>query len=522
MPLALDNLSAELLTEIFRPIHDSSRLTIFSLLRVNKFISDAARPFVYRELTFDFDQHRASVSQLRQNPDPPQTPTDSYTRTLERLDSLLKSPPDHAIWKGVRKVTVHSWVVKWPGEDPDAAWRRHRHTNEPPFTPSEEAVQAKWGSFLEFLTRVINLQEVIFDCAERVPVILLKVLENKHASCYLQEIAYTSRAAGGCVVRGVNLEDLVEQEKERERFRVASPVKKTTVRKIKWDSIDLHLLHRWESFVDLRKVEILDLGRPYNTQWMDYAMDDAIFSGLKGLSLRINRYSRNNSQGDFKTTLENFLSSQPPLQSISVIDYHGYVDLSTILLHHGASLRSLSLHQAEGSEGPRPILTQDDLNLIRSKTPYLRHLEFDLNRTRIPKDNEMQVYAIISSFASLRTVKIHYDLGVHHRYFEFTRFFLVGRGSEREVPPELTEFEEIYTRIDENFAREVWQAVCNPRLEELVLYVGEQNREIGFGYPAHWVLEEQNARKCISVCRNERDDSRDDLVVRKIVKGPRA
>ncbi|KAJ8089102.1 hypothetical protein PM082_014350 [Marasmius tenuissimus] len=554
--LTIDKLSAELLAEIFEPIHDSSRHTIFSLLRVSKYISDAALPFVYRELFFDFDQRRYLNSG-----------EESSTRTLQKVDSLLELPPESAVWKGVRMITVRSRSVTWPGESPNARWSRN--SNEPPFTPSEEAVQDRWSSFMEFLSRVINLRKLVFDCAERVPIVLLKLLEDKHPSCglyvmnwtrlrsdaragdtyeealarspclrsiearfvhggplrdfnsaafnrilalspNLEKFSLTSRAAGGCVIYGFTNEEMAEIEKERERFRVAKPLRKGSVKRIKWGTLFSSLLQRWEGFIDLRNVETLDLGALYDPEAMEYATDNGIFGGLKHLSLRVAWFPPNDgSEERFKLGLGNFLSSLPCLESLSIVNYHGYIDLPLVLHHCGKILRSLSLHQVENLERSRPTLTRDVMELIRSDAPHLENLEIDLNRTIDPESNESQIYGIITSFPNLRGLIIHYDLGIHSRYFQGRRD---TEASDREF------YRKVYTKPDRDFAAGVWQAVSQGnQLEKMSLYFGEPDREMGFGYPATWVLAEQEYRQQIHVSRNERDDLKDDIAALQIV-----
>ncbi|KAL0565351.1 hypothetical protein V5O48_016670 [Marasmius crinis-equi] len=179
--ITLDGLSAELLSEILTLVHDSSRHTIFSLLRVNKAVSVASIPFVYRECTFDFSQyeHRA--------PDQPAQVGTPYTRSLEKLAYLLERYPgsDPAIWKGVKKTTVHSNSVIWEEEPEIIRW------DDPPFTPSGGLVEKKWSLFVEFQSRVVNLREVVFDCHEQVPLVLLNILEEKHPDSRLHVKRWT-------------------------------------------------------------------------------------------------------------------------------------------------------------------------------------------------------------------------------------------------------------------------------------------------------------------------------------------
>ncbi|KAJ8092103.1 hypothetical protein PM082_021635 [Marasmius tenuissimus] len=416
----------------------------------------------------------------------------------------------------------------------------------PGFTPSpEETVQERWGSFIQLLSRIINLWELIFDCTERTPIILLDALEANHPYCRLHvrnwtRLHLTARFGDPyeeALARSPCLRSIQAHLNYRrpdtpfyndafERILALSPNLEDIAyssRRIKWESLHPVLLQRWESFIDLQKVKVLELAKVSNTRWMDWATDNRTFDGLKHLTFKVaHRHGRDGSQDEFRSILEKFLSSQSPLESISIVNYHGYISLSHIVLYHGGSLRSLSLHQIESTQGPRPILTLDDLDLIRSEVPHLEYLEFDLNRTREPQENEEQVYKIISSIPLLRRITIHYDLGIHHESFGGSQLLYAHTEdpSTRHIvlPPKDTEFNGIYTKIDEYFAREVWEAVCSSNLEELALYIGERYRGSGGMAPPKWRTREEYTKNWVRVCRNERDDLKDDVSALKVVE----
>ncbi|KAJ8092117.1 hypothetical protein PM082_021649 [Marasmius tenuissimus] len=308
----------------------------------------------------------------------------------------------------------------------------------------------------------------------------------------LEEVGWSYKAAQGSLSFTTNRAEEAERKRESERFRVAEPVKKA-MKSIKTYP---NRSESWERFRDLRDVETLALGRIRSIGQIKHITDRQTFSKLKHLALDFVPHHRFWAEEDFISKLDAFISSQPPLESLSAINYHKYIDLSSILLHHGSTLRSLSLHQAEQTNGPRSVLTLDDLDLILSEAPHLEKLEFDLNRTKSGL-LELEYYALVASSVSLRRILMHYDLGIHHECFQ------------EQSSPLPAEFTQTYTSVDIDFAWEVCQAVTDApasRLENMVLFVGEQDRELGSG---PWFEREKKSRKWLIVLRNERDDSGD-------------
>ncbi|KAK1218312.1 hypothetical protein PQX77_019004 [Marasmius sp. AFHP31] len=565
-----DTLSPEILTEICEVIHDTSRHTIFSLLQVNKTIYDVALPFVYREMAFDHDQVHRDGKKPTEKP---------YTRALEQLDSFFKLPSEHVIWKGVREIAVYASLVVWPGEPEDSDLDSDSINDETPFpgpyVPSEQEVRDRWDMFISFLSRVTGLRKLVFDCTERVPFVLLHQLETKHPSCHLHVRNWTriscatkfgdpyeeALARSPCL-RGIEVElsnayslrihleeaaferilalspnleeftvsfgtfhgiDNEEKEKEVKRFQMAVPVRKTSVRTIRWHTVSGHLFathcRRWSTFIDLRNVETLEVGGPPDTEWMEYAIVHSAFQGLRHLKLIIAAVPLDaSSRGRYQSTLESFLLSLPPLQSLSVISFHGYINLPSILRRHGQSLRSLSLHEVECRDRQRPSLSCEDLKLILSESLLLEHLAIDLNRSRSPTtSSEMtvaQAYKVLASFQRLLSITIHFNLGLHDENVQFyaKRFRRPSLYANSGVFKQASDAADFYTKVDKEFVKEVWCAVKNQRLENMTLDMGTLSQ--GLRYGTRW---QQSVKKHIRVSRNERDDLRDDVDTLQII-----
>ncbi|KAJ8089108.1 hypothetical protein PM082_014356 [Marasmius tenuissimus] len=232
-------------------------------------------------------------------------------------------------------------------------------------------------------------------------------------------------------------------------------------------------------------------------------------SGLKHLSFEIAQFLPDDgSQEQFKSSLGNFLYSLLPLESLSIVNHHGYIDLPLILRHHGKHLRSLSLHQLERPQGPRPTLTLSIIELIRSDALRLEHLELDLNRTIDPEANEHQHFRVISSFPNLRSLIINYDLGVYSRHCQWLGTLGVRDSSDSEL------YHKVYTKPDKDFAVGIWRAVARGnRLKKMSLYFGEPDWEMDSLIAAELMYREE-----IYISRNERDDLKDDVAALQIVQ----
>ncbi|KAL0565350.1 hypothetical protein V5O48_016669, partial [Marasmius crinis-equi] len=154
---------------------------------------------------------------------------------------------------------------------------------------------------------------------------------------------------------------------------------KSSLERIRWNELDVNTIQGWGIFINLDNIQHLEVDCLEDTEWMKYARENGLFRGLKHLSFRITHdpeYS-SGSADELKSILNDFISSCTHLESLSIVNYHGYIDLPSILHRHGKSLQSLALHQMESTEGSRPILTQEDLNLVLSEAPHLERLVLD-------------------------------------------------------------------------------------------------------------------------------------------------
>ncbi|KAL0574096.1 hypothetical protein V5O48_007855 [Marasmius crinis-equi] len=522
----LNDLARELLLAIGVLIHDSSRNTIFSLLTVNKNFHDTFLLLAYRQYNFDFTEY---VPNLRKGFLTP------FAATQLKLRGFLERDADDFIFHAVRKVVIRS-----------------AYSNQD---------DSKWTPLAEFISRLSNLEEITYDCRESLPLALLTVLHEHHVSAHLhvrnwtrkscdvkvgdpQEEAlarstclrsieakfisgggdgisetneaalmriialapnihsasFTSRSEGGCVMTSYSEEEIEEEARECARFDVEME-KPKVLKKLGRDCMNASTFTRVERYVDLSKIESLEAGMVYHDGLLR-AINHTPFHSLRHLSLvlpELNAWATADlTAQESRAAVTAFLSSLPPLQSLSVTNYAKDLDLSVVLLHHGESLLSLSLHESEDPENARPVYSPANLEYIHTHAPNLVFLAIDINKT-INQAAEDRVYAVLSTFPKLTQIALHYDLGLR----DYEEIGIFPSEPQREG--------------DLEFAGNVWRALTNgggnSRLEEATFYIGEQDRDVGYGYPAEWVLHEWSVRRKLQVKRNERDDRRDEIYV---------
>ncbi|KAK1230800.1 hypothetical protein PQX77_006100 [Marasmius sp. AFHP31] len=525
--VVLDELCTEILEAIGFLLLQSSRNSLFSLIRVNTRLHDVFLPFIYRQCTFDFTKDPGYKARKKL-----QIP---FNLTQSRLRGFLENSTDHVIFNSVRKVIVKSTD---PRSDDDNY-------------VSTSAEGSEWATMIAFVSRITHLEEIIFDCTQPVPITLLTVLHERHPTSQLHVRNWTRRAPdvkvgdpheealarsiclrgieaffttggddtmelnepalkriiglapniesaslrtrseGGCVMYGRSIEEVEEESREAAKFDVAGAPPKV-IRKLEWDYMSAYSIPHLERTVDLSRLETLNAGEIDHTGCL-HALQHSTFRGLRHLSFTLPRSDPEEGSlaRERSPTVTAFITSLSPLLSLSIINYAGCVDITTILLHHGATLRSLSLHEVENTTNQRSVLEPRQIDDLGTKAPNLEFLAIDINRTA-DQANEAATYASVSAFPNLTQAALHYDLGLHHEA-------------------------KYHAEVDRSFAEQVWWSLNGEKhrrqLEELTLFIGEQDRDIGFGYPDDWVFYENDARRKFRVTRNERDDQRDEVCV---------
>ncbi|KAH8831558.1 hypothetical protein DL96DRAFT_1677975 [Flagelloscypha sp. PMI_526] len=480
-------------------VHDISRPTLFSLIRVNRLFHEVVLPLVYRQCTFDF-----TVALGDGEP---------FQSTHRRINTILSSD-ENIIFRSTRTLIIRTTNFKF-------TWISSYDGN----------LEHKWGSLANLIPRFTNLCKVIFDCCDPMPLFLLRALEMHHPSSCLHIINWSRPARdtkagepgeealaktpllrtitakigfapGSDFYRAAlqriaalspNLETLElalpdshmklpaipfppPPSKELLRFQVQNPVKKT-LKRLQWDYMELNQLKALASWLHLPGLTSLHVYMFDSSKTLAYAIENHIFDGLKRVAMALPR-AVVNEDGDI---MSHFVASLNCLEAISLDSCPNLRPLlDAISFHHGHSLRLLRVHNAEMSRGTRPTLSFDQLKTYRTQLEHIEALSIDINRSESGQ-RELEIYSVLSTFPHLQILTIQYDLGVMH---------VPGYGAD------------FYDVVDEMFARYVWMFVAQPRLQELRLILGEPGRgrqnQIFFESDA-WVEQEKKVIQQIVV-----------------------
>ncbi|KAK7443559.1 hypothetical protein VKT23_015732 [Stygiomarasmius scandens] len=295
----------------------------------------------------------------------------------------------------------------------------------------------------------------------------------------LESYSWSSRSTGGCVMQMLSRKQSQEQARLRKEFDVDQPVKKI----LKGIHVDheVSLVKDQAGMVDLSKLERLE--GVHISRNIDVGLGD-IFSSLKVLDIKVMVRRTELSPESF----QGFLCSLPSLEELSVSDGLKYINLGDLMSYHGPTLQTLCLHETETTDlqDPRRTLSIDDLCLIRDSCPHLCSLGIDISYIRADLQ-ESEVHALLSTFGNIHSLTINYDLGIGlHSSFHQTGSQYEGIKQQIKA---LTDKDSASAKLEA-----IWAEVAGPKLQQLLIQIGEQDRKIGKGLPAHWVHHERNMR----------------------------
>ncbi|THV04316.1 hypothetical protein K435DRAFT_774448 [Dendrothele bispora CBS 962.96] len=482
--MPFQSLSNDVLGLILLEVHKSSRQTLFSTLRTSKALHDCTKPLVYRDCVLDL-----SDSKLEE--------------TNDRITSWIET--EREVLRYIRWLSV--------------VQPQHSYHSTP--TNRDEL---RYSSLITLLSQLRGLVKFIFALHEPMPVDLLDCLDsflpdiqlhvrnwtrksistpfgdpgeltlaNSHllrtiqASVYdgdgeidlrraafmrivtlapnLESYNWSSHRTGGRLIRRMSPQRYEEQARLIEEFVVDRPVKKVLKA--------IHINHNVSSMKD--QVGIVDLGKLERLEGISIGRDvdeglKGIFSSLKALDIRVSRWRTELNPKPFI----DFLFSLPSLEELSISDDLKYIDLESLLSYHGSTLRTLHLHETETVailQNPRRTLSLDDLRLIRDSCPRLYDLGIDISYIRADPQ-ESEIYAVLSTFGNIYSLTLNYDLGIG-LYSALRREKDDLRDAIRHRINALIDKQNATVKLEA-----IWAEVAGPKLQEMLVQVGKQDREI--------------------------------------------
>lgn len=288
-----------------------------------------------------------------------------------------------------------------------------------------------------------------------------------------------------------------------------------------------------EDVTDMRKLERLDVGWiPSSGFFLSNAAGKPRFETLKHLSVKLSSwYDPGHNNND--PSLQDFLASCPPLESLQISDRLGRVDLSTILDNHGHSLRKLNLHESERlySDDPtaadRYCLSLDEIRAVRERCPDLQEITADVDRYpyRYPnRDSTKKILQELALFNNIKKIVLYFPLRlgdepkVPNPSEEASLISSTeSSGSEIVVTDPFNQkdcpcwLENIYS-----FLKYLKSVNSTAPLTELHIKLGEWEREAPMGMPASWECTEGRSKRCFVLKEAERDDCKNVVEVRTL------
>ncbi|KAJ4473570.1 hypothetical protein J3R30DRAFT_3707459 [Lentinula aciculospora] len=536
--LFLHELNIDVLCHILVMLHDVSRHSLLSVLCVNRVLYNITLPVLHRSCVLDYSPNRqqATIARLKSWLEDNSSILSSIrhitvqgTPAYWRRHVSVKAP-DTTKWASLIQVLsqlshLASFTFEYCEQLPivllNALHRHHPSTHlhvrnwtriapEVPFgDPAEEALANSpclRSLHALFFTGTGPEADYRFSAFDRI----VKLSPN------LEDISRISRSGGGCVIYGYSSEQIEANGREIQKFAVDAP-KCKCIKSLELDNVDAQMFQKLGAYIHPEQLIRLKSVQP-SSDFLQLVTQHPTYKlcSLKHLDVHFGtRFwgpDPDSKINELVTGIAVFFQSCSPLESLTIVlqtSRPWEPILSTILIHHGHSLRLLSLHQVESpkEESRRLCLSLDQLHDIRRACQQLTSLALDVDRT-VDGQTEREYYAAIRG-CNLRELTIHMDLGI--AFFDSLVFFQLNDPSKLNEMAIVSKTKS-YSEADESFVMEVWSAVVGtgiveiPYLQELVLCMGEQNREIGHGYPANWVCDEQHRRQWARVRRSERDD----------------
>ena len=550
--MALGSLEVELLSAILEYVDDESPNTTKSASLVNKHLHATARRIRFRRQTLDLSKlgkARSRLSVLLAEPDalrcirhltivgnahstplePPelQSTYESLARLIRDLASLRG-----IVWRFAGQIPlnildaihqcqpraalkVYNWCRDADGAD---------HTD-----PAELA--------LAHSSALTCLQASIWNSGGGHPDLREAACKRIIANAPNLQYASITTGRSGCVFTLLSAAEEAELAAQQEQFYTHKQPS-TSLKTLTLDGYGLSkdTIDQWGRFLNFSKLESLKCSRGFVPNKSYFELAPTLLTSLKHVSLNFS-YSRD---ADIAAAADNYLATCSPLETLSLWSWMNVISLQSIL-KHGPTLKILQLHERESThvDVPRAVLTSTDVADIRRACPMLRDFTMDIDREALDWEQEVNnqtIYAELALFA-LDKLQLYFNLGIAAQISRATSALNdadvspdsefcesddgspLAKGREHHRSLSAREKALLPLRTAEDTvtqAKSIWRTIFKHRRtgeRALDIKIGEWERKMGLGYPAHWVLWEQHNRSFLKLRPNERDDMLDEVVL---------
>ncbi|KAK7443555.1 hypothetical protein VKT23_015728 [Stygiomarasmius scandens] len=499
--MPFQSLSDDVMGLILLEVHNSSRETLFSTLRTSKALHDSTKPLIFRDCRLNLsgskiDETNGRITSWIET----ETEVLSHIRQLTIVDDAYHyyySADNGAINEELKYSSLIRLLSQLPGLV-KFTFSLHKpmpiklldalHSSQPNIQLhirnwTRKSIDTRFGDPGELalasspLLRTIHAS--VYDGDGEIDLQRAAFMRIVVLAPNLESYSWSSHSTGGCVIHMMSHEQYQEEAQLRKEFDVDQPVKK--VLKAVHIDHEVSWVKNQAGIVDLSKLERLE--GVHVSRNIDVGLGD-IFSSLKVLDIQVMLWRTEINLESF----QGFLCSLPSLEELSILDGLTYINLNGLMSYHGPTLHTLQLHETENTslQDPRKTLSLDDLCLIRDSCPHLCNLGIDISYVRAdPQEGE--VYTVLSTFGNIHSLTLNYDLGIGLQSF-FSQTDSQHEGIQHQINA-LIDRDNVSVKL-----QAIWAEAAGPKLQQLLIQIGKQDREIGKGYPAHWVLYEQNMR----------------------------
>ncbi|KAL1701341.1 hypothetical protein EV121DRAFT_294374 [Schizophyllum commune] len=520
-------LPRELIQVVVYELYETHKISLFSVLRVNKLLYEVVLPYTVRQCTLHFSQQKFE---------------DTNARVAQWLDDG-GSVCDH---------TQHLIIYSPKVED------------NPASKFYAEMAWVDWINVTTLISRLVRLQALTFDCPTPIPHDLDELLRRSKPDIRLYVRDWTRRTQDRdasnpeevaplespmlrslhafhpasdsgdmrwaaflrLVQSSPNLEAVRYEPLNMESYKSVRPAEH---RKAQYEAFfsqrypkrDIKVIYvdGQEFFADVLDSVNLDCIEELGLLRIGETWANGISSSLLALKKLEVLFEPVQSEDPtvlarLKDKVSEFFAEIPALESLTI---HGPRDampeLSELLSRHGPTLRRLYIHEREPSTNtPWRVPTREEIAEIRSACPCLTDLGIDLDLD-MGQQHIDDICELLARPPSLRNVTINLDVAVKllRLLGEYRRF--------QDIAGMKTIGEQVFRRRSFVASRacDIWRAVAakGTRLAQLSVRKGEPDHPIWLG---------QDERRPLGMTRHEgyrvtpcaRDDQLDEVEVEQI------